>query len=274
MCCTNQPPTQLIFFEPMTRRQNMWSAWIIIFCGCGMQRCDAIGWCGDRGRSQDEGAAGVKGAAWGTCSASLEALEGMTPHPMVPSLAMSNRCFSPPSHTPSCCAQAKQAQLAQDKRKAEEERLLASLPGNLGFSRGRPLAAIAIFRCCLQWRAFQVRSGPGGCKQPRNEGSGLRQVDLFTDLSPDGMIQSLWMKRQGEHPTAFEPCPLSQAPGLPCLHPEPGKRDPAVSLQCPAPLPPLPPRRPTERHCLTASSALLAARSRSSKTTMPRWPTG
>ena len=52
--------------------------------------------------------------------------------------------------------QAKQNQMLQDKRKAEEERLLAALSGNLGFHKGRPLAAIIVFRCCLQWRAFQV----------------------------------------------------------------------------------------------------------------------
>jgi myosin V len=27
---------------------------------------------------------------------------------------------------------------------------------NLGFNQGRPLAAIIIFRCCLQWKTFQA----------------------------------------------------------------------------------------------------------------------
>lgn len=27
---------------------------------------------------------------------------------------------------------------------------------NLGFHQGRPLAAIIIFRCCLQWKTFQA----------------------------------------------------------------------------------------------------------------------
>lgn len=27
---------------------------------------------------------------------------------------------------------------------------------NLGFHNGRPLAALVIFRCCLQWRTFQA----------------------------------------------------------------------------------------------------------------------
>ena len=26
----------------------------------------------------------------------------------------------------------------------------------MGFHRGRPLAAMVIFRCCLQWKAFQA----------------------------------------------------------------------------------------------------------------------
>lgn len=52
--------------------------------------------------------------------------------------------------------QAKQAQMLADKKKQEEERLLAALSGNLSFHKGKPLAAIIIFRCCLQWRAFQA----------------------------------------------------------------------------------------------------------------------
>ncbi len=38
----------------------------------------------------------------------------------------------------------------------EEERLLAALPTPMGYHKGRPLAAMVIFRCCLQWRAFQA----------------------------------------------------------------------------------------------------------------------
>eukprot|EP00197_Chlamydomonas_leiostraca_P009765 CAMPEP_0202867474 /NCGR_PEP_ID=MMETSP1391-20130828/9454_1 /ASSEMBLY_ACC=CAM_ASM_000867 /TAXON_ID=1034604 /ORGANISM="Chlamydomonas leiostraca, Strain SAG 11-49" /LENGTH=1634 /DNA_ID=CAMNT_0049547521 /DNA_START=190 /DNA_END=5094 /DNA_ORIENTATION=- len=52
--------------------------------------------------------------------------------------------------------QAKQAALIAERRKAEEERLLGALSGQLGFSKGRPLAAVIVFRCCLQWRAFQA----------------------------------------------------------------------------------------------------------------------
>lgn len=34
---------------------------------------------------------------------------------------------------------------------------LASIgAGDVGFHRGRPLAAMVIFRCCLQWKAFQA----------------------------------------------------------------------------------------------------------------------
>ena len=28
--------------------------------------------------------------------------------------------------------------------------------GDVGFHKGRPLAAMVIFRCCLQWKAFQA----------------------------------------------------------------------------------------------------------------------
>lgn len=52
--------------------------------------------------------------------------------------------------------QAKQQQLVQEKRKQEEERLLAAIAQPMGFHKGRPLAALIIFRCCLQWRAFQA----------------------------------------------------------------------------------------------------------------------
>ena len=38
----------------------------------------------------------------------------------------------------------------------EEERLLGALGQPLGFHRGRPVAALLIFRCCLHWRSFQA----------------------------------------------------------------------------------------------------------------------
>jgi myosin-5 len=52
--------------------------------------------------------------------------------------------------------QARQQQLLLERRRQEEERLLAALQHDLGFSRGRPVAALAVFRACLQWRAFQA----------------------------------------------------------------------------------------------------------------------
>lgn len=52
--------------------------------------------------------------------------------------------------------QARQQQLLLERRRQEEERLLAALQTDLGFSRGRPVAALAVFRACLQWRAFQA----------------------------------------------------------------------------------------------------------------------
>lgn len=42
--------------------------------------------------------------------------------------------------------QAKQAQLMQERRKLEEERLLVAIGTNLSFHRGRPMAAVVIFR--------------------------------------------------------------------------------------------------------------------------------
>eukprot|EP00798_Chlamydomonas_sp_ICE-L_P002990 gene2990-12998_t len=56
--------------------------------------------------------------------------------------------------------QARQQQLIQEKRKQEEERLLNSIGSNLGFNKGRPLAAVVVFRCCLQWRYFQADRTP------------------------------------------------------------------------------------------------------------------
>lgn len=43
--------------------------------------------------------------------------------------------------------QAKQALAAQERRRLEEERLLAALATNLSFHKGRPLAAVVVFRC-------------------------------------------------------------------------------------------------------------------------------
>jgi myosin-5 len=39
----------------------------------------------------------------------------------------------------------------------EEFRLLAALSQPLGFHRGKPLAAMIIFRCCLEWGALEAR---------------------------------------------------------------------------------------------------------------------
>lgn len=92
----------------------------------------------------------VSGAQSGGWSGLL--LAAALPCAVRPSITLHQPLLS----SPPCC-QAKQNQMLQDRRKAEEERLLAALSGNLGFHRGRPLAAIVVFRCCLQWRAFQVR---------------------------------------------------------------------------------------------------------------------
>jgi hypothetical protein len=52
--------------------------------------------------------------------------------------------------------QARQATALAEKRRQEEERLLSSLSTDLGYHSGRPVAAVVVFRCCLQWRAFQA----------------------------------------------------------------------------------------------------------------------
>lgn len=55
--------------------------------------------------------------------------------------------------------QAKQQAILAEKRKAEEEKLLSAVSGpatQLGFYKGKPLAALIIFRSCLQWRSFQL----------------------------------------------------------------------------------------------------------------------
>ncbi len=46
--------------------------------------------------------------------------------------------------------------VSQERRKAEEERVLNALSQPLGFYKGRPVAAVLIFRSCLHWRSFQV----------------------------------------------------------------------------------------------------------------------
>ncbi|KAK9836002.1 hypothetical protein WJX81_005192 [Elliptochloris bilobata] len=51
---------------------------------------------------------------------------------------------------------ARQQQLLREQRSADQEKLLACISENLGFHNGRPLAALVIFRCCLQWRTFQA----------------------------------------------------------------------------------------------------------------------
>lgn len=59
--------------------------------------------------------------------------------------------------------QAKQQQMLAEKRKAEEEKLLAAVSGPasaLGFHKGKPLAALIIFRSCLQWKSFQMDRTP------------------------------------------------------------------------------------------------------------------
>ena len=57
--------------------------------------------------------------------------------------------------------------IADDCGRGTPERVTVSRPGrsgsdlplcagDVGFHKGRPLAAMVIFRCCLQWKAFQA----------------------------------------------------------------------------------------------------------------------
>ena len=55
---------------------------------------------------------------------------------------------------------AKQQQLLREQRTTDQEKLLAAIGSNLGFHAGCPVAAITIFRCCLQWRTFQADRTP------------------------------------------------------------------------------------------------------------------
>jgi hypothetical protein len=71
---------------------------------------------------------------------------------LAPFLASPQLSHPPPHLNP----QAKQLALMQERRRQEEERLLAALPQPMGFHKGRPMAALVVFRCCLQWRAFQA----------------------------------------------------------------------------------------------------------------------
>ncbi|CAL8460835.1 g366 [Coccomyxa elongata] len=52
--------------------------------------------------------------------------------------------------------QSKQQQLLREQRTADQEKLLSCITENLGFHNGRPVAALVIFRSCLQWKTFQA----------------------------------------------------------------------------------------------------------------------
>ena len=54
----------------------------------------------------------------------------------------------------------RQQQLLREQRTADQERLITAISENLGFHSGRPVAAVTIFRCCLQWKTFQADRGP------------------------------------------------------------------------------------------------------------------
>lgn len=52
--------------------------------------------------------------------------------------------------------QAKQQQLAMQQRSENQDALVKAIERPLGFHRQRPLAAMVIFRSCIQWHAFEA----------------------------------------------------------------------------------------------------------------------
>jgi hypothetical protein len=57
---------------------------------------------------------------------------------------------------PVCKVWAAAAVRATTRRKQEQETLLAALASPMGFHKGKPLAALVVFRACLLWRVFQA----------------------------------------------------------------------------------------------------------------------
>lgn len=55
---------------------------------------------------------------------------------------------------------AKQQQLLREQRSADQEKLLSILRQDLGFHNEKPVAAVLVFRCCLQWKSFQADRTP------------------------------------------------------------------------------------------------------------------
>jgi len=54
----------------------------------------------------------------------------------------------------------KQQQLLKEQRAADQERLLNAIKENLGFYNGKPVAAVTVFRCILQWKTLQADRTP------------------------------------------------------------------------------------------------------------------
>lgn len=52
--------------------------------------------------------------------------------------------------------QAKQQQLAMQQRSENQDALVKAIERPLGFHKARPLAAMVIFRSCIQWHAFEA----------------------------------------------------------------------------------------------------------------------
>lgn len=52
--------------------------------------------------------------------------------------------------------QQKQQALVMQQRTENQDALVIAISRPLGFHRGRPVAAMLIFRCCIQWQAFEL----------------------------------------------------------------------------------------------------------------------
>lgn len=82
------------------------------------------------------------------------------PHPAAfsPAAARDGGAGGAPSTPPSASADGRLQRMSQAE--AERERQLVELlsGGRLGFVHGRPVAALAVFRCAVEWKAFQNTS--------------------------------------------------------------------------------------------------------------------
>jgi hypothetical protein len=81
------------------------------------------------------------------------------PIPQLPEAVVEEVLLYVPNCLSTCAAVSKTwaaaAVRATTRRKQEHEKLMSALASPMGFHKGKPLAALVVFRACLQWRAFQ-----------------------------------------------------------------------------------------------------------------------